>query len=148
MGPYGALNPHSIWILVILVMAISAAGYVAVRCLAPGWASLSQVSHQGSSQAPRLSAQWVRGLQRSTDILAAAVAAAVLSTIATIVQMALVLAATSMTTLRALSVPLICAGLAAIVYGTVFTIRALQQKTESEAQSGRAFSLSAAMDLP
>ena len=25
MGPYGALNPHSIWILVVLVMAISAA---------------------------------------------------------------------------------------------------------------------------
>ena len=31
MGPYGALNPHSIWILVILVMAISAAGYITVR---------------------------------------------------------------------------------------------------------------------
>ena len=31
MGPYGALNPHSIWILVILIMAISAAGYLAVR---------------------------------------------------------------------------------------------------------------------
>ena len=31
MGPYGALNPHSIWILVILIMAISAAGYCAVR---------------------------------------------------------------------------------------------------------------------
>ena len=31
MGPYGALNPHSIWILVILIMAISAAGYIAVR---------------------------------------------------------------------------------------------------------------------
>ena len=27
MGPYGALNPHSIWILVILVMAIGAAGH-------------------------------------------------------------------------------------------------------------------------
>ena len=33
MGPYDALNPHSIWILVILVMAIGAAGYVAVRML-------------------------------------------------------------------------------------------------------------------
>ncbi|MGZ5829292.1 MAG: MgtC/SapB family protein, partial [Xanthobacteraceae bacterium] len=33
MGPYGALNPHSIWILVILVMAISAVGYLAVRIL-------------------------------------------------------------------------------------------------------------------
>ena len=31
LGPYGALNPRSIWIVVILVMAISAAGYVLVR---------------------------------------------------------------------------------------------------------------------
>ena len=31
MGPYLALNPHSIWIVIVLVMAISAAGYVAVR---------------------------------------------------------------------------------------------------------------------
>ena len=64
MGPYGAINPHSIWILVILVMAISAAGYIAVRLLGAGSDSPSQVSHQASSQAPRLSAQWVRGLQR------------------------------------------------------------------------------------
>ena len=31
LGPYGALNPRSIWIVVILVMAISAAGYILVR---------------------------------------------------------------------------------------------------------------------
>jgi uncharacterized membrane protein (DUF4010 family) len=42
-------------------------------------------------------------------------------------------------------VPLICAGVVAVVYGAVFTVRALQQKTESEAQSGRAFSLSTAL---
>ena len=82
---------------------------------------------------------------KATDALAAAVAAAVLSTIATIVQMALVLAATSMTTLGILSVPLISAGSAAILYGTIFTIQALRQKTESEAQSGRAFSLTTAI---
>ena len=55
------------------------------------------------------------------------------------------IAATSMTTLRTLSIPLICAGSAAVVYGIVFAIRALRQKTEGEAQSGRAFSLSTAL---
>ena len=44
MGPYGALNPHSIWILVILVMAISAAGYVAVRT---AWRPV-RAPHRGS----------------------------------------------------------------------------------------------------
>ena len=31
MGPFGALNPHAIWIIVILVMAIGALGHIAVR---------------------------------------------------------------------------------------------------------------------
>ena len=145
MGPYGALNPHSIWILVILVMAISAAGYVAVRLLGARFGlPIAGLASGFISSTATIGAMGAR-VAKSTDILAAAVAGAVLSTIATIVQMALVLATTSMTTLQALSVPLICAGLAAIVYGAVFTIRALQQKTESEAQSGRAFSLSTAL---
>ena len=33
IGPYGALNLHTIWIVVILVMAVSALGYIAVRLL-------------------------------------------------------------------------------------------------------------------
>jgi uncharacterized membrane protein (DUF4010 family) len=68
-----------------------------------------------------------------------------LSTIATIVQMALVRAATSMTTLRALWIPLLCAGVAAVFYGTVFTVRAIQQKTEGVAHKGRPFSLVTAL---
>ncbi len=145
IGPYGALNPHSIWILVILVMAISAAGYVAVRLLGArfGLPTAGLASGFISSTAA-IGAMGAR-VAKTRDVLAAAVAGAVLSTIATIVQMAFVVAATSMTTLRALSVPLVCAGVAAVLYGTVFTIRALQQKTESEAQSGRAFSLSTAL---
>ena len=145
MGPYDALNPHSIWILVILVMAISAAGYVAVRMLGARFGlPIAGLASGFISSTATIGAMGAR-VAKTRDVLAAAVAGAVLSTIATIVQMAFVLAATSMTTLRTLSVPLICAGVAAILYGTVFTIRALQQKTESEAQSGRAFSLSTAL---
>ena len=145
MGPYGALNPHSIWILVILVMAIGAAGYVAVRMLgARVGLPIAGLASGFISNTATIGAMAARAA-KATDALAAAVAAAVLSTIATIVQMALVLAATSMTTLGILSVPLISAGSAAILYGTIFTIQALRQKTESEAQSGRAFSLTTAI---
>lgn len=145
MGPYGALNPHSIWILVILVMAIGAAGYVAVRLLGARFGlPIAGLASGFISSTATIGAMGTR-VAKTTDLLAAAVAGAVLSTIATIVQLALVLAATSTATLRALSAPLICAGLAAIVYGMVFTVRALQQKTESEARDGRAFSLSTAL---
>lgn len=145
MGPYGALNPHSIWIVVILVMAISAAGYLAVRMLGVRFGlPVAGLASGFISSTATIGAMGAR-VAKTPDILMAAVAGAVLSTIATIVQMALVLAVTNVPTLRSLSVPLICAGSAAVVYGAFFTVRALRQKTESAAQGGRAFSLSAAL---
>jgi uncharacterized membrane protein (DUF4010 family) len=145
MGPYGALNPHSIWILVILIMAISAAGYLAVRLVGARFGlPIAGLASGFISSTATIGAMGARA-SKTPAILAAAVAGAVLSTIATVVQMMIVLAATSVTTVRTLSVPLLCAGLAAVVYGTVFTIRALREKTEVEEQSGRAFSLSTAL---
>jgi uncharacterized membrane protein (DUF4010 family) len=145
MGPYGALNPHSIWVLVILVMAIGAAGHLAVRILGlrVGLPIAGLASGFISSTAT-IAAMGARAA-KTTDVLTAAVAAAVLSTIATIVQMALVLGVTSIPTLRMLSIPLIFAGLAAVVYGGASMTRALRSKTESETQSGRAFSLTTAL---
>ena len=132
MGPYGALNPHSIWILVILVMAISAAGYVAVRLLGARFGlPIAGLASGFISSTATIGAMGAR-VGKSTDVLAAAVAGAVLSTVATIVQMALVLAATSMTTLRALSVPLICAGLAAVVYGTPLRSRLFSRRLKAK----------------
>jgi uncharacterized membrane protein (DUF4010 family) len=83
--------------------------------------------------------------RKAPDALAAAVAGAVLSTVATAGQMTAVLAVTSISTLRMLSAPLICAGMAAAAYGAVFTIRALRQKSEDEPRPGHAFSLSTAL---
>ena len=145
MGLYGALNPHSIWILVILIMAISAAGYIAVRIVGARFGlPIAGLASGFISSTATIGAMGARAAKTKV-ILSSAVAGAVLSTVATIVQLALVLAATSTTTLRSLSVPLASAGSAAVVYGTVFTVRALQLKTEGETQSGRAFSLSTAL---
>ena len=145
LGPFDALNPHAIWIIVILVMAISAAGYVAVRMLGARFGlPIAGLASGFISSTAAIGAMGARAA-RAPDVLAATVAGAVLSTVATIVQMAAVLAATSAITLRTLSVPLICAGVAAAAYGTVFTIRALRQKIEDEPQPGRAFSLSTAL---
>jgi len=145
LGPYDALNPHMIWIIVILVMAISAAGYIAFRILGARFGlPLAGLASGFISSIATIGAMGARAT-KAPDVLAAAVAGAVLSTVATIVQMAAVLAATSVLTLQSLSGPLVCAGLAAAAYGAVFTIRALRQKTGDEPRSGRAFSLSTAL---
>ena len=117
LGPYGALNPRSIWIIVILVMAISAAGYVLVRVLGPRFGlPIAGLASGFVSSTATIGAMATR-VQKSPDTIDAAVAGAALSTVATIVQLSLVLAATSMVTLRTLSIPLICAGIAATAYG-------------------------------
>jgi uncharacterized membrane protein (DUF4010 family) len=59
--------------------------------------------------------------------------------------MALVLSATSMIALHAMSIPLICAGIVGAAYGAAFTVRALRESDAAEPQQGHAFSLSAAL---
>jgi len=145
LGPYGALNPRSIWIVVILVMAISAAGYILVRVLGARFGlPIAGLASGFISSTATIGAMGAR-VRKSPDVISAAVAGAALSTVATIVQMGLVLAATSTATLRALSMPLIFAGIAAIAYGAGFTVRALRERDVPEPQPGQAFSLPVAL---
>jgi uncharacterized membrane protein (DUF4010 family) len=145
MGPFSALNPRSIWIVAILLMLIGALGYVAVRVLGARFGlPLAGLASGFISSAATIAAMGVRATQ-SPDLLGAAVAAAVLSTVATIVQMATVLAATSMPTLQAMSVALILSGFSAAAYGAVFTAFAMRQQASEQPQAGRAFSIEAAL---
>lgn len=145
MGPFAAFNPAKIWIVVILVMAIGGVGHIAVRAFGARY-GLPLAGFTGGfiSSTATIGAMGQRA--RKGDMQSAAVAGAVLSTIATVVQMALVLAATSLPVLRQLSIPLALAGIAAVAYGAVFTILTLRQAREQEDDKpGRAFSLTGAL---
>jgi len=145
LGPYGALNPHAIWILVILIMAISAVGYIAVRTVGARYGlPIAGLASGFISSTATIGAMGSRAA-KTRGAPTAAVAGAVLSTVATVVQMAIVLAATSMATLRNLSAPLVWAGAAAFAYGIVFTVAALRGKKEEQRQDGRAFSIATAL---
>jgi uncharacterized membrane protein (DUF4010 family) len=145
MGPYDALNPRSIWIVVILVMAISAAGYILIRLLGARFGlPIAGLASGFISSAATIGAMGTR-VRKSPGTITAAVAGAALSTVATIVLMSLVLAATSIATLRALAVPLIGAGIVATAYGAGFTIRTLREKDMPDPQPGQAFSLPVAL---
>lgn len=145
IGPFGALNLRNVWIVVILVMAVSALGYVAMRIvgtrfglpiagLASGFiSSTATIAAMGSHAA------------KTPNICGSAVAGAVLSTVATIVQLTVVLAATNPATLHAFWLPLAAAGAVALAYGGVFTLSALQQKSDGPAQADGAFSLKTAL---
>ncbi|WP_029582476.1 DUF4010 domain-containing protein [Bradyrhizobium sp. URHD0069] len=145
LGPYDALNPRSIWIVVILVMAISAAGYVSVRALGARFGlPVAGFASGFISSTATIGAMGTRA-RKSRGVITAAIAGAALSTVATIIELSLVLAATSISTLRALAIPLVCAGAAAGAYGAVFTVRALREREAADPQPGQAFSLPVAL---
>jgi len=65
----------------------------------------------------------------------------VLSTVATVIQLAAVLAATSWHTLSVLKMPLVGAGLAALLYGALLTFRNIRPRVPDTPEVGRVFSL-------
>lgn len=129
-GPYGVLNPYLMWTVVIMVMVIAAAGHVAVRlCGAQyGLALTGLASGFVSSTATiRDMAGRARGAVAERG---GAVAGASLSSVSTVITMSLVLAATSLPTFKAMALPLLAAGLAAVVYAAPWAVAALRAPPE------------------
>jgi uncharacterized membrane protein (DUF4010 family) len=145
IGPYGALNLRMVWTIVILVMAVSALGYVAVRVVGPRYGlPIAGLASGFISSSATIGAMGARAA-REPELMKPAVAGAVLSSIATIAQLAILIAATNMETLKALWLALVLSGAAAMLYGGVFMLWALKQKTRNEEAEGHAFSLTTAL---
>ena len=125
-GPYAVLNPYLMWSVVIMVMVISAAGHVAVRVygaqyglamtgFASGFVSSTATIRDMAGRVHKIPAQ-----------LLGAGAGALLSSVSTVLTMALVLAATSLATLDAMAQPLLVGGLVAAMYAAPWAIAALR----------------------
>jgi len=127
VGPYGALNLRNIWIVVILVMAVSALGYVAMRVVGTRFGLPLAGLASGFISSTATIAAMAGHAAKTPSVCRSAVAGAVLSTVATIVQLVVVLAATSPATLAAFWIPLAAGGAAALAYGGLFTLSALKQ---------------------
>ena len=141
VGPLGVFNPRTLWKLVVLVMAISALGYVAQRLLgARVGLPLSGLAGGFVSSAATIGSMGERAAKHP-NLRRAATAGAVLSTVATVVQMAAVLLATSPPVFERMRVPLLLAGVAAAAYGAVFAIRLSRGPADDGAARGRAFDL-------
>ncbi|WP_426163397.1 MgtC/SapB family protein [Sandarakinorhabdus sp. DWP1-3-1] len=146
MGPYGAINPHLLGLVVILVLAISAAGHIMTRALGPRYGL--PVSGLAAGFVSSVATTGAMGSKARAEpaALTAAVAGGTLSSLATFVQMVLVLGTVSRPTLLALA-PALAAGTGVIMlFGGLYTLRAARSTAPPPA-SGRAFSLGAALLL-
>jgi uncharacterized membrane protein (DUF4010 family) len=141
VGPFAVFNPRTLWKLVVLVMAISACGYIAQRLLPSRLGlPLAGLASGFVSSTATIAAMGQRAA-REERLCRPAVAGAVLSSVATIVQMAIVLFATSRPVFDAMRYPLLLAGAAAVAYGLVFAFRLARASAGDAAPKGRAFDL-------
>jgi uncharacterized membrane protein (DUF4010 family) len=145
IGPYDALNPHALWLIVILVMGVSALGYAMIRLVGARFGlPLAGLASGFISSVATIAAMGDRA-RKMPALLKVAAAGAVLSTVATVVQMTVVVAATSMAVLHELRLSLLYAGIAALGYGGVAALLALGSKPEETRRPERAFSLPVAL---
>ncbi|TAJ98152.1 MAG: DUF4010 domain-containing protein [Reyranella sp.] len=146
IGPYGALNLRTIWLVVILVMGVGALGYVAVRVVGPRFGlPLAGLASGFISSSATIGAMGARSA-RDPHLAKPAAAGAMMSSVATVVQLGILIAVTDLAAFRALLMPLLFSGAAAIVYGGAFTLWALQTDSgKVEETQGSAFSLRTAL---
>ena len=145
MGPFQAWNPHAVWQVVIVILAINAAGQIATRWLGArmGVPLLGLASGFVSSSATiGAMGGWVRTVPAS---LQAGVAAALLSGVATYVQMAAVIEMTDHRAFLATLVPVCVAGGMALITGSYFTLRAWRLPLVEVPQMSRTFTIMLAL---
>lgn len=149
MGPFDAINPRELTQLIVMVMAVSAAGYVGMRWMGPrvGLAWVGFASGFVSSSATI----YAMG-KRARDepfLLAPAAAGGVLSSIATLIQMALVIGLLQPELLMAMAWPLALGAGVASVHGLWLYRKAYQlPMPEALPIAGHAFDLKTAVGLP
>lgn len=147
IGPFDAINPRNLWLIVILVMFIGALGHLALRLLGSraGLPLVGLVSGFISSIAT-IGAMGAR-VQKTPELMMGAVAGATLSSLATILFLATLLTAVDIPTLHVLIAPLLFGGITIGIYGFVVTLSALNNKGAELSKLDRSFSVKTALTL-
>ena len=139
VDPLGAINPRTLWTLAVLMMAINACGHIALRAAGPALGLSFAGFASGFVSSTATIAAMGAEARRDPALRAGAVSGAVLSSLATVVYLAVLLAATSPAVLHAMALPLLSAGAAAAAYGLLITLRGARAHRGEPPPAGRPF---------
>lgn len=145
VDPLGAINPRTLWTLAVLMMAINACGHIALRAAGPALGLTFAGFASGFVSSTATIAAMGAEARRDPALRAGAVSGAVLSSLATVVYLAVLLAATSPAVLRAMALPLLAAGVAAAAYGLLIALRSVRTHDGDTPPPGRPFNPRLAM---
>jgi uncharacterized membrane protein (DUF4010 family) len=118
LGPYGVLNPEKVWLLVVLLTGIGWVGYIGVRALGPERGLLITGIAGGFVSATATTASMAR-LSRTTPNVRAPLASALLASLATFVQLLIVIGVVDAQVLQRLWPPVAAGALVLVVIAAV-----------------------------
>ena len=149
LGPFEALNPYKIWFLIVLVLALGASGHVATRALGTRFGLPVAGLASGFVSSTATIGSMAGRAAKDPSSMRAAVAGATFSTVATFIQLAILLASITRPTFFAMAPALATGAIVATLYGFAFALRAGTPETTSavDAEPGRAFSVWTALAL-
>ncbi|MUL49927.1 MgtC/SapB family protein [Mycobacterium sp. CBMA293] len=134
LGPYGVLNPEKVWLLVVLLTGIGWVGYIGVRALGPERGLLITGVAGGFVSASATTASMGR-LSRTASSVRAPLAAALLASLATFVQLLIVIGVVDTEVLQRLWPP-VAAGSVVLVGIATFVYRGASQPGENTPSAG------------
>jgi uncharacterized membrane protein (DUF4010 family) len=144
IDPWQVVNPRTVWKLTVLIMLVDAAGYVAQRLVGARAGLPISGLLGGFVSSTAVVATLGKRAREEPRVLPAAVAGAALSQVATVIQLAMVLAVSDVALLGQLRWVLLSMGLAMAAYGALMLL-ATQGKAAPPPPSGRAFRLRTAL---
>ena len=145
IGPFSGFNPSVIWRLAILLMAIQAAGHIAARIVGTRYGlPLAGFIAGFVSSAATTNAMGAKAKSNPSALNAASMAA-LLSSVATFVQLFIIIGVTSRTALAVVAIPLACGGAIVIAYSALFVLRASGERIPDDEATGHAFDLKSAL---
>ena len=144
IDPWQVINPRLVWKLTVLIMLVDAAGYVAQRLVGTRAGLPISGLLGGFVSSTAVVATMGKRAQEEPKALPAAVAGAALSNVATVVQLAMVLAVSDAVLLGQLRWVLVTMGVAMAAYGALMLLAA-KDKAAPPPPTGRAFRLRTAL---
>ena len=131
LGPYGVLNPSKIWLLVVLLTGIGWVGYIGVRALGPERGLLVTGLAGGFVSASATTASMGR-VSRTVAGLRGPLAGALLASLATFVQLLVVIGLVDVEVLRRLWLPVV-AGMIVLSCVAALAYRGVSQSDQDGA---------------
>lgn len=139
VDPWQALNPRKLWLLVVIVMAISALGHVARRAFGARTGLLLAGLAGGFASSTATIASMGTRARRHPELAVACAGAGVLSNISTVMQLGVVVGLLSPPLLARLWPALLASGVVLAVFGLAAARAARSVPADAEAPPGRAF---------